>query len=205
MMLLRRGVTFGLLLTLSSCSSSDEPKAAEPDAAPDLEDVVYLSGTTDEALERLVDANAKDDPSQYVIVDAPDFSVPLPADTPAIFEYHLASEATRAPLLPPAPPAWQRPLREVLKLLGPPRVAYAHGAPFNGNGYFLTILDADDEPVLRVFTGKNDYAPTTERWQTLVQAKQPLTLEVTSAFFENNDIPSDGGPYIGGSFEFSIE
>jgi hypothetical protein len=111
----------------------------------------------------------------------------------------------RAPALPAAPPAWQRPLREILKLLGPPRVAHAHGAPFNGNGYFLQFLDADDEPLVQVFTSKTNYAPDADHWQTLLEAKQPLTLKVTSAFFENNDIPSDGGPYQGGSFEFSIE
>lgn len=206
MMLPRRRAALALLLALSSCSSdSSVPERTEPGAAPDVEDVVYVGGTSDEALERLLDAKPKDDPSQYVIVDAPDLSTPIPADTPAAFEYHLASEASRVRALPPAPPAWQRPLRELLKLLGPPRVAYAHGVPFNGQGYFLELLDADAEPVLRVFTAKTSYMPAAEAWQTLVNAKQPLSLRVTSAFFENNDIRSDGGPYVGGSFEFRIE
>jgi len=209
MMLLRRVSFVGGLLALASCSSdAKDPAKTDTDATLDISSAVYVGGTTDEALERLIDAKLKDDPNQYVSVDAPDLSEPLSADTPATFEYHLASQASHAPRVKPAPaaaPAWQRPLRELVKLLGPPRVAYAHGVPYNGTGYFLNVRDADASSQLLVFTSKASYTPDAATWQTLADAKQPLELVITSAYFEENDIPSDGGPYVGGSFTFSIE
>ncbi len=209
MISLLRASSLVLLLALSSCSSdAKEPAKRDPDAALDLSRAVYVGSTTDEALERLVDATLKDDPNQYVIVDAPDLSEPLSADTPATFEYHLASQASRSPRVEPAPaapPAWQRSLRELVKLLGPLRVAHAHGAPYNGIGYFLNFKDADQRSQLLVFTSKAAFTPDAEAWQTLADAKQPLELVITSAYFEENDIPSDGGPFVGGSFELRVE
>jgi hypothetical protein len=32
-----------------------------------------------------------------------------------------------------------------------------------------------------------------------------LTLTITSTFFEDNNVPADGGPFVGGSFPFRIE
>ena len=201
--------TFAIASLVIAAACSDDTKQPTPDSGADeLADVVYVGEATDEALERLLDVAAKDDPAQYVVIDAPDLSAPLAADTPPTFEYHLASQALHVPApreAEPAAPAWQRPLREVLKLLGPPRVAYAHGAPLNGTGYFLELDDARGNTVLRVFTDKNSYAPDAATWKSLAQAPQPLTLEITSAFFEDNDIPADGGPFVGGSFELSIE
>jgi hypothetical protein len=210
MMSMSRSLTVCFLVGLTACSNDADPPPQATDEAPDLADVVYVAGTTDEALERLVDATPKDDARQYVTIDAPDLSAPLSANAPVTFEYHLASQARLTPKpsskTPPAAlPAWQRPLREVLKLLGPPRVAYAHGTPYNGTAYFLSFVDAEDQAVLRVFTGKPSYTPDSAAWESLTQARQPLTLEVTSAFFEDNDILADGGPYRGGSFDLSIE
>lgn len=197
--------SFALLLGCSN-DAADSPR--EPASPPDISNVVYAGGTTDEALLRLLDVTPKDDARQYVIVDAPDLSEPLPSDPPPTFEFHLASEATHVPTPPAAPvprPAWQRALREVLQLLGPPRVAHAHGVPYNGTAYYLVVSDADAKPVLQLFTGKASYTPPSDAWQKLTAAKPPLTLDITSAFFEANDIPADGGPFVGGSFELTIE
>jgi hypothetical protein len=209
MRFLRRAALGIALLLLASCSSKADDKGAL--ATPsDLSDVYYGGGATDEALKHLLDAKVKDEPSQYVIVDAPDLDSPVPRDSPATLEFHLASQALHEPMrrskpAPQAPPAWQRPLRELLQLLGPPRLAYAHGAPYNGTAYLLVVRDADAKLQLRAFTGKGSYTPEADAWQRLVDAPQPLTLEITSAFFEGNDIPADGGPFAGGTFEFQID
>lgn len=206
----RRTFAFLSLLLVAGCSD-DEAAPTRPGGGegPDLTGVVYEGATTDEALERLLDATPKDDPKRYVIVASPDLSAPLSAEAPVTFEYHLATEAFQAPAprskAAPAAPAWQRSLREVLQLLGPPRVAHAHGAPFNGTGYFLELHGADGGAILRVFTSKQSYTPDADAWQRVVNAPPPLTLEITSAFFEDNDVPADGGPFVGGSFELAIE
>jgi hypothetical protein len=204
----RRLVALGSFALLLGCSNDANDSRQKPASPPDIGSVVYAGGTTDEALLRLLDITAKDDARQYVIVDAPDLSEPLPSDPPAAFEFHLASEATHVPTPRAAPvprPAWRRALGEVLQLLGPPRVAHAHGVPYNGTAYYLVVRDADSKPLLQVFTGKASYTPAADAWQKLTEAKPPLTLDITSAFFEANDIPADGGPFVGGEFEFTIE
>lgn len=197
-------------LMLAACSSnpSEPSPGSGPDAAFDLLSVVYVGGTTDEALSRLLDAAVKDDPRQYISVDTPDLSAPVAADAPAAFTFHLASQATHTPRAIPlfAPePAWKRPLRELVQLLGPPRLAHAHGTPYNGTAYFVTFSDADGKALLRVFSAKPSYTSSPEAWQSLGRAKQPLQLDITSAYFEENDVPADGGPFVGGSFDFSIQ
>jgi hypothetical protein len=207
---LHRRWVVGVPLLLLACSNKDDaaPEPSESDGPVDISDVVYVGGTTDEALLRMLDSKIKDDVTQYVSVEAPDLNEALAADTPATFEFHLASEAKHLGTpraLPVQPPAWQRAAREVLKLLGPPRVAYAHGTPYNGTAYFLTISDADAKAQLRVFTNKASYTPDAAAWESLTNAAQPLTLEISSAFFDDNDVTADGGPFVGGSFDFRIE
>ncbi len=77
--------------------------------------------------------------------------------------------------------------------------------PYNGDAYYLVFSGADSKPILQVFTPELTFTPEDTDWQHLVQAPQPLTLEITSAFFEENDVPVDGGPYVGGKFSFKIE
>ena len=212
MMRRRRWALCCSLLLAAACSGNSDASSAAPGASspPDASDVLYVGATTDEALLRLLDATPKDVPQQHVVIDAPDLGSPLSKDSPATIDFHLASATTRAPSpsprLKPAPrrPAWQRPWHDFLQLVGPPRIAHAHGAAYNGTGYFLVFVDAASKPQLRVFTDTASYAPDAIAWQRLAEASQPLNLQVTSAYFEENSIPADGGPFIGGSFEFRI-
>jgi hypothetical protein len=204
----RRRALGGLLLLLSSCSSA--PTDPAPGGEQDLSDVIYVGGVTDEALVRLLDGAPKNDARQALEVHSPDLSAPLPKDSPATFEYHLASETTRAPgpRVTPAtrsPAKWQRAFHELLQLLAPVRVAHAHGAAFNGTAYYLVFSDADAKPRLQVFTTGTSYTPEAADWQRLAEAAQPLALDITWAAFEANDIPAGSGPFVGGKFPFRIE
>lgn len=206
----RPGAAFALLLLLSSCSSDASAPADHHPNGQDISDVIYVGGVTDEALERLLDTKPKDDPRQAMVVESPDLSAPLPQDSAATFKFHLASEAKRAPSLQRGsgrsqPSKWQRSFHEVLQFLAPVRVAHAHGAPYNGTAYYLVITDANSQQKLQVFTTETSFTPEAVDWQNLVQAPQPLTLSITSAFFEDNDVPVDGGPFVGGAFPFEIE
>jgi hypothetical protein len=207
----RRQQVGGVLLLLAACSSHTHGPTGQsnPVNPLDISNVVYVGGATDEALLRLLDAPLKDDTRQYVVLDSPDISAPIPKDTPATFAFHLASQAARAPAVrekatPRRAPEW-RSLDELLQLLGPPRIAHAHGIPYNGTAYFLVISDATSNRKLRVFTAQTSYTPEEDTWQSLAQAVQPLTLKITSAFFEENEIPEDGGPFVGGTFELRIQ
>ncbi|HYQ42366.1 MAG TPA: hypothetical protein VER11_10360 [Polyangiaceae bacterium] len=208
----RRGFACLLVLLLSACSSDSNAPANQngPDGQQDISNVIYVGGVTDEALERMLDVAPKNDPRQAVIVDAPDLSVPVPKETAATFEFHLATEAKRAPSLHPGPAGnppskWRRGVHEFLQFLAPERIAHAHGTPYNGTAYYLVITDKDSKQILQVFTSGTSFTPEAADWQHLTDAPQPLTLAITSAFFEDNSVPSDGGPFVGGSFQFRIE
>jgi len=163
---------------------------------------------TDEALLRLLDSTVEDDARQHVIIDSPDLAAPLPRDTPPTLTFHLASLAVHSPRPSAAPrlaPAWQRSVRAALALLSPIGVAHAHGIPYSGNGYLLVFKDADGKRQLRAFTSQTSYTPDAAAWQKLANARAPLTLEITSAYFEENEIPDDGGPFVGGTFQLQLQ
>jgi len=85
------------------------------------------------------------------------------------------------------------------------RAAAAHGVPFNGTGYFLVVSDASSRQLLRVFTDETSYTPDASRWGYLASSQQPLTLSITWAQFEENDIPVNSGPFVGGTLPLTIE
>ncbi len=92
-----------------------------------------------------------------------------------------------------APSIWQRSFHELLQLLAPERIAHAHGTPYNGPAYYLVISGADSKQILQVFTSGASFTPEAEDWKHLAQAPQPLSLKITSAIFEENSIPANGG------------
>ncbi|MEI9949066.1 MAG: hypothetical protein WDO74_08800 [Pseudomonadota bacterium] len=92
-----------------------------------------------------------------------------------------------------------------MQLLAPERIAHAHGTPYNGPAYYLVISGADSKQILQVFTSGASFTPEAEDWKHLAQAPQPLSLKITSAIFEENSIPANGGPFVGGKFPFRIE
>jgi len=207
-----RGAVCLLVLLSSACSSNTDAPANSngPDGEQDLSNVIYVPNVTDEALERMLAITPKTDARQAVIVDSPDLTAPVSKDSPATLRFHLVGETAHAPALrfapsSHAPSKWRRGVHEFLQLLAPERIAHAHGEPYNGTAYYLVISDKDSKQILQVFTPETSYTPEALDWQHLVEAPQPLTLEITSAFFESNSVPVDGGPFVGGKFQFRIE
>lgn len=198
-----------LLLALLPGCSSDGSSSSAPDDPLNVADVIYVGSPTDEALLHLLDAAPQDVPQKYVVLDSPDTSAPVPKDAPATLSFHPASQASRT--LPGArtptnrDTAWRHAWRSVGKLLSPIGTAHAHGVPYNGTAYFLVVSDAASHRLLRVFTNQTSYTPDAKAWQRLAAAPQPLTLVISSAFFEENQIPDDGGPFVGGTFRFELE
>jgi len=198
-----------LVLAVTACSSNATDHD-HPAGMVDVSNVVFVGGVTDEALARLLDGAPKDDARQAIVVDSPNLADPLPSDRPATFRFHLASQAMRRPGLryrttEQGSPYWQRAWRLALRAISPVSIAHAHGTPYNGTAYYLVVTDADSKQRLQVFTAETAYQPQADAWQALANARPPLKLEITSAFFEDNDVPSDGGPFVGGTFEFRIE
>jgi len=205
-------LAFGVLLLAAGCSgkSSAPTEHGNPTTSLDTSTVIYVGGVTDEALLRLLSATPKNDPRQSLVIDSPVSDAPAPQETPQPFLFHPASQALgAAPALRrgPAPHMPRTGLglfRELAHFLAPERVAHAHGAPFNGTAYLLVVADAASKTQLAVFTNQTSYVPTTDAWHSLAQAPQPLTLTIISASFDLNEIPIDGGPFVGAVSPFEI-
>jgi len=206
-------VCLSLLLALVATACSSDNKASDaqgPAGEQDIGQVIYVGEPTDEALLRLLDSTAMADPHHALTLDSPDVTAPVPKDAPVTFAFHVAASAQSTPTMQralgqPGRFAWRRGLHEFLQLIAPVRIAHAHGAPYNGTAYYLVVSDRDSKPVLQVFTSETSFTPEAVDFQHLVDAPQPLTLEITFADFEDNRIPSGGGPFQGGKFQFRIE
>jgi len=201
-----RSLLFALTLAplSAACSSDSSDEPALPQDGVD--DVVYVGGTTDEALVQMLDRTPKDVAAERLVIDSPEAGAVLTASEPATIAFHGGSSGRAAPPRDYAPLGFrERAWTDLKQLFGPERAAHAHGTPYSGTGYFLVLDDARGNAVLRVFTSQTSYAIDSATWFALADVDQPLHLTITSAFFEENGIPADGGPFVGADVRFSIE
>lgn len=200
-----------------------EPTMAGP---PDgYEDVVLQGDVTDETLvgfvSSLEEGGLQDDPSQAPSMASPAAGAQLPKGTVPEFSWTSGGAARLAPYgapvrwagLAPAPAdgiprslvrdlvAFGAPLRE---LLAAPRAAHAHGAPYSGTATFVELTAKDGATLLRVFTSAQKLTPSQAEWDAMAAAAQPITIELTSALFEENRVVADGGPFAGTVIDFTI-
>jgi len=195
-----------VLAPLSAACSDDSSDKANPPSESGADDVVFAGGTTDEALEQLLDRTAKDVAAERLVIDSPEADAVLNASEPALLAFHGGSTSRGVRPLHYTAPSWKdRAWTDLKQLFGPERAAHAHGTPYSDTAYFLVIDDAKGASGLRVFTGETSYEVDSATWSALAEVPQPLTLTIVSAFFEENDIPADGGPFVGADVQFSIE
>ena len=198
-----------LALAAGLAGCGDKGTATAVVAGDDLGYVVYVGQVTADALSRLVGLPAQDVASRRLVIDAPTAGAELSAQTPVAFVFGPIT-AQQRPTGPRQPARWRfgrvgRALAELGALLGPIRPAAAHTPPFNGTGTFLVVTDATGARRLQVFTDQPSFQSTTTGWATLADARQPLTLVITWAEFDEGRILDGGGPFVGGSVQFQIE
>jgi hypothetical protein len=191
---------------LAACSSST-PSAQDP---PELPQVIYAGATTDEALTRMLALAAEDVSTQHLLIDSPAPGASLPASESITLSFQQAAATLRIPASNRQRNARGRaetrsPLTRFMAWLSPLGVAHAHGAPFNGVGYYLVLSDAAHQQKLRVFSDRRSYTIETPLGTALQAAKQPLTLTITKAVFEENEVTENGGPFLAGSVDFRVE
>jgi hypothetical protein len=212
-MLQRLNLVLGVAcIGLVTLGCSDDEEHGHGEENPDLEDVVYAGDrVTDEALVYLLDRTPEDREAHRLVIDSPEADATLSKEEPTTIAYRPAvsgrlERQRRSDLEYATAPTWrQRAWHDLVGLIGPIKEAHAHGTPFNGLAYFLTITDADGASALRIFTHEISYTPTAEEWASLADVPQPLELSIISAIFEENEIVSGSGPWVGGSVEFSVE
>jgi hypothetical protein len=201
----RRLAALTLAFSLVACSQAG---GEEPDTTGPADDVVYVGEATDEALARLLDVTPIDVATKRVRILAPSDGDVLSSAAPVEFEVAMPGVTSMLPATPraiPDKPRFSRWLKQLGHWLQPISVAHAHGTPFSGTGYLFTLSAADGTQALQVFGDSERYTPADEAWSRLAAAKQPLTLAVTYAFFEDNAIPEGGGPFVGGEVSFRLK
>ncbi|NUQ72648.1 MAG: hypothetical protein HUU21_03755 [Polyangiaceae bacterium] len=195
-----------LAMLIAACSvaiytpacGSDETQPTEP-GTTDLTDVIYESGATDEALVALLSAKSIEDPAMGAALTAPAQGAELPP-TPPTFTWGVGGAG--ALILPPVAP---RRLKLAFELFGPERAAEAHGAPVNGNAYFLVFSTPKNSRLVRVFTTTLSYTPDAAAWSRMKAAGAPITASVLTGTFANNRLAEGGGPFAGSPTTFTIQ
>jgi hypothetical protein len=174
------------LATLAGCSDSHSHAATPAPGANDLTDVVYENETTDEALIELQSRALLSGKSPKLTAPTANqvFSVPTAL---------VWTEPTAKLQFWPA-------VRSLFE-----GTALAHGTPINGGGYFVVIASKTNPKVARIFTNATSYTPSAEVWTKLKAETGVLTVTVKAATFEDNKIPSAGGPYLSAPVAFSVK
>lgn len=212
----------------ASCSNSNNGQTStsggdEDGENPELTDVIYEDGTTDEALAELIAAKPIDNTARAPSVDSPADAATLPAATTPSFSWHIGPSGGGTGGGDGGAALWTTPsfrfaqlaqptrtassssaLALLAELLGPERAASAHGAPFSGTGYWLVFATDGNPKLLRVFTGNASYQPDANAWKKLQDAGKPITLTVMAGVFDVNKLSSDGGPYTGKPVTFTV-
>jgi hypothetical protein len=179
-----------------------DDETEQPALDPTIADVVFAEGATDEALLALLAAAPKTDAAKAAALTAPADGAEVPGATAATFEWDVDATALREPAPFEKPSAGHA---RRFELLGGPRAAWAHGAPVNGNAYFVVFSTASNEKLVRVFTKGTSYTPDGAVWSKLKGAGAAITVTITWAYFEDNRVVQDGGgPWAGTPTTFTV-
>ncbi|HWZ93171.1 MAG TPA: hypothetical protein VNW92_30135 [Polyangiaceae bacterium] len=162
---------------LPACSSDNTANQSDPLSA----DVVREGQTTTLALDQFLRTTGDDWGWAGGTFDTPADGAVLPAATPTAFTWH--ADPTSGP--------------------NPNDTIVA--SKQNGQAFMLVFSSSSDPKLLRVFTSLTSYTPDAKAWQKLVAAGGPISVNVTSATFENDLLTSDGGPHIGQTISITLQ
>ncbi|MCS6901906.1 MAG: hypothetical protein RMJ98_21560 [Myxococcales bacterium] len=162
-----------------ACEEDSEGKQHAAPPVINIDDVRYEGGMTDEAVQSILGVPAIINDDKAPLASAPQEGAIVPPSPPFTFTWS-ASSVRRAPL-----PSW----------MGPERSAFAHGTPYTGVAYILTFHTSLNPKLVRVATSKTSYTPDEAAWNDLKTAGCPITLTLTVARTENNNVVVGGGPY----------
>lgn len=83
-------------------------------------------------------------------------------------------------------------------------LAIAAAGGFTGMAYLLVFSTPENAQLLRVYTTDTAYTPSASAWKQLVAVHGPITVALTTATFENNELTLEGGPHTGQELSLTI-
>ena len=168
-------VALAVAPALTACGSSDESHSQPALIA--TSGIVREGDASEVQLATFLHIKARDWAWAGGQFDAPSNNATIAADTPQTFAWH-------------ADPA------DFAQGGAPGEVVMTH---------LLSFSTPSDARLLELFTTLSDYTPSAMDWQKLVDAREPLTLSLTTGTFVGSDLPEEGGPFIGQTLKFAIE
>ena len=174
---LLRAVFIGAATAALSFTPACSSDSSPPASAPSLPAVVYVGDATQAELELVLAAPGDSWPWAGGHFESPAAGAVLSAAEPSEFTWHADATDSGLAGAPDQP--------QMISLL-------VFASPSHAN-------------LLRVFTTSNSYTPDAATWQTLLDAREPITLSLTTATFEGAQLTADGGPHRGQKLTFTIE
>ena len=83
-------------------------------------------------------------------------------------------------------------------------LSIAAAGGFTGLTYLLVFSTPDNARLLRVYTTIPSYTPSAAAWKQLVAVSGPITVALTTASFENDQLTVEGGPHGGQQLALTI-
>lgn len=182
-------IALALSLAPAACGDDDatpsDAGGATQTPPVDSEAVIYVGGPTDETyrnvagLPPVVDARAAS-------FTAPAAGQALRADTPPAFAWQAVQAAAARPA---RPSLWARAWEALVE-----RPAYAHGMPYTGVAYLLSVRSASGTPLLTTLTTETSFTPEPAAWSAAASAGGDVSVTLVSSRFEQNAVVG-GGPW----------
>lgn len=152
----------------------------------------YEGGTQDEAFRAMVDAEssiAKGDERAVTVVSPADGQTFAVGTMPPTFTWSspIRSAEVRTRVSPPRRNLWDRIRGWVIS------DAYAHGEPYTGDLYDLSVSIPGESCPVRVLTGNVSWTPSVEVWERIVAAPGERVVSIVSAYMRDNRVTE--GPY----------
>ena len=168
--------SLALCLALAACSSDKGANESNPLTSG----IVREGSTTSTALNEFLNTPGDNWGWAGGQFDNPKDEALLPPDPAATFAWHAD------PTTPPDPKDVLSPSKQ------------------NGQAFMLLFSTGKEPKLLQVFTSLTSYTPDAAAWGKLVANGDPISLNVTSATFENDLLTADGGPHIGQTILITI-
>jgi hypothetical protein len=177
---------------MPACSSSSDSAEAEPSLT---KGVIYEGDATELTLIEFLNT-----PSDSWGWAGGAFLTPEPEKAHAInTEAHIAS------LAEPYTFSWHSEPSDVFPQAGAAgALAIEAGGGFTGMAYLVVFSTPDNAQLLRVYTTDTSYTPSASAWKQLVAVHGPITVALTTATFENNELTLEGGPHAGQQLTLTI-
>ncbi|HEU4406179.1 MAG TPA: hypothetical protein VFS43_13020 [Polyangiaceae bacterium] len=179
---------------LSACGGDDDDdggaagSGAEGQAPPVVAEsaVVFQGGPTDETLRAMVGVPPRADDARAAALVAPAAGETMSAATPPTFRW--AAPTARAPGAEGAS-LWAR----ARAALGE-RQAHAHGTPYSGVAYLLSIASPSGTALLTTLTSETSFTPDAAAWAAVAGAGGEVRVYLLTARCEQNAVVG-GGPF----------